>query len=277
MIYYKSKKAFGYFWSLEIFSLQHMSVVINKEFKSKEIELRNYITNFSYSGKLFGDGQRNKIKLFDLEDKTINIKSFKIPNLINTIAYKYFRKSKAKRSFEYATILLQKEIGTPQPIAYFENYNWLGLKDSYYVSEHLITELTFRELVEIPAYPDHENILRQFTKFCFDLHEKGIEFLDHSPGNTLIKKVSENQYAFFLVDLNRMNFHEVMDFNARMKNLSRLTPKKEMIAVMSDEYAKYYNQPKPLIFEKMWGATTEFQEKFARKKRLKKKLKFWKS
>lgn len=254
-----------------------MSVAINKEFKSKEIELRNYITNFSYSGKLFGDGQRNKIKLFDLEDKTINIKSFKIPNLINTLAYKYFRKSKARRSFEYATTLLEKGIGTPQPIAYFENYNWLGLKDSYYVSEHLITELTFRELVEIPAYPDHENILRQFTKFCFDLHEKGIEFLDHSPGNTLIKKVSENQYAFFLVDLNRMNFHEVMDFNARMKNLSRLTPKKEMIAVMSDEYAKYYHQPIPLILEKMWAATTEFQEKFARKKRLKKKLKFWKS
>lgn len=254
-----------------------MQLIFSKDSNFNKDEIIYDINNFDSKGILFGDGQRNKIKLFDLEDKTINIKSFKIPNLINTLAYKYFRKSKARRSFEYATTLLEKGIGTPQPIAYFENYNWLGLKDSYYVSEHLITELTFRELVEIPAYPDHENILRQFTKFCFDLHEKGIEFLDHSPGNTLIKKVSENQYAFFLVDLNRMNFHEVMDFNARMKNLSRLTPKKEMIAVMSDEYAKYYHQPIPLILEKMWAATTEFQEKFARKKRLKKKLKFWKS
>jgi hypothetical protein len=41
----------------------------------------------------------------------------------------------------------------------------IGLRDSYYVSEHLETELTFRELVEVPDYPDHENILRQFTKF----------------------------------------------------------------------------------------------------------------
>jgi hypothetical protein len=253
-----------------------MSVVINEEFKSKEIELRNYITNFSSSGNLFGDGQRNKIKLFDLDGKKINIKSFKIPNLINKIAYKYFRKSKARRSFEYATNLLEKGIGTPQPIAFFENYSWLGLKESYYASEHLQAELTFRELVEIPNYPEHSTILRQFTHFSFNLHEKGIEFLDHSPGNTLIKKVSDKQYEFFLVDLNRMNFHAEMDVNMRMKNLSRLTPKKEMIEIMSEEYAKLYNKSFKEVFDTMWYYTCEFQEKYHRKRRLKAKYFFWK-
>ena len=253
-----------------------MSSVINKKFEAKEIELRNYIVNFNSSGYLFGDGQRNKIKLFDLDGKKINIKSFKIPNLINKIAYKYFRKSKARRSFEYATNLLEKGIGTPQPIAFFENYSWLGLKESYYASEHLQTELTFRELVEIPDYPDHSTILRQFTRFSFNLHEKGIEFLDHSPGNTLIKKVSEKQYEFFLVDLNRMNFHAEMGVNMRMKNLSRLTPKKEMIEIMSDEYAKLYNKSFKEVFDTMWYYTCEFQEKYHRKRRLKAKYFFWK-
>jgi hypothetical protein len=275
VIYYKSKKAFGYFWSLEIFSLQHMSVVINKEFKSKEIELRNYITNFSSSGKLFGDGQRNKIKLFELEGKTINIKSFKIPNLVNKIAYKYFRKSKARRSYEYANVLLKKGIGTPEPIAYFENYSWFGFKNSYYVSEHLQADLTFRELVLDPNYPDHENILRQFTKFTFDLHEKGIEFLDHSSGNTLIKKESEGKYNFYLVDLNRMNFHNDMDFNSRMKNFNRLTPKIEMLTIMSEEYAKLYNKKYDEVFAKMCFYTNNFQLKFNRKIARKKKLLFW--
>lgn len=235
------------------------------------------IQNFHTSGELFGNGDRNKIKLFDLGGKTINIKSFKIPNIVNKIAYKYFRKSKARRSYEYATILLEKGIGTPQPIAFLENFNGLGLKDSYYASEHLITDLTYRELVEIPNFPDHDNILRQFTRFTFDLHEKGVEFLDHSPGNTLIKKVAENQYEFFLVDLNRMNFHDAMSFEQRMNNFSRLTPQKEMIATMSNEYSKFYKEkPETEIFEKMWQATSDFQEEFARKKRLKKKLKFWK-
>nr|WP_199002476.1 Kdo domain containing protein [Flavobacterium sp. ASV13] len=236
------------------------------------------IQNFKNSGKLFGNGDRNKIKLFDWNGKTINIKSFKIPNIINKVAYKYFRKSKAKRSFEYATILLEKGIGTPAPIAYYENFNFLGLKDSYYVSEHLVTELTYRELVEIPDYPDHNNILRQFTRFTFELHQKGVEFLDHSPGNTLIKKVSETQYEFFLVDLNRMNFHDNMTFEQRMNNFRRLTPRKDMIEVMSNEYAKLYtDKSENEIFEAMWFATTHFQEEFAKKKRLKKKLKFWKS
>jgi hypothetical protein len=236
------------------------------------------INNFDSKGILFGDGQRNKIKLFELEGKTINVKSFKIPHLINKIAYKYFRKSKARRSFEYATTLLEKGIGTPQPIAYFENQDFIGLKESYYVSEHLNCDLTYRELVEIPDFPDHENILRQFTRFSFDLHEKGIEFLDHSPGNTLIKKNTEGNYDFFLVDLNRMNFHDKMDFDSRMKNLSHLTPKKEMIAVMSNEYSKLYPaQSETEIFEKMWFYTNDFQIKFHKKIKLKKTLKFWKS
>jgi hypothetical protein len=255
-----------------------MHLKINQKFKINQDLIKSYLLNFSFKGKPFGDGQRNIIKLFDLEGKTMNVKSFKIPNLINKIAYKYFRKSKARRSFEYATLLLEKGIGTPEPIAYLENYNWIGLKDSYYASEHQQCDLTYRELVEIPNFPDNENILRQFTKFSFNLHQKGIEFLDHSPGNTLIKKAVDGNYDFFLVDLNRMNFHNQMDFDQRMKNLSRLTPKKEMIAIMSNEYAKWYSaKTETEIFEKMWFYTVDFQDKFQRKQRLKKKIKFWKS
>ncbi|WP_264537018.1 PhoP regulatory network YrbL family protein [Flavobacterium sp. N1736] len=253
-----------------------MNFKVNPIFTKETTSILDTINSFSNKGILFGNGQRNIIKLFDLNDKTINIKSFKIPNLINKIAYKYFRKSKARRSFEYATILLEKGIGTPQPLAFLENFNWLGLRDSYYVSEHLVTELTYRELVEVPDYPDRENILRQFTRFSFELHEKGIEFLDHSPGNTLIKKISEGKYDFFLVDLNRMEFHDQMTFEMRMKNLCRLTPLKEMVAVMSNEYAKLYHEPEQKIFDTLWKYTADFQEKFYRKKRLKKKLKFWK-
>jgi hypothetical protein len=77
------------------------------------------------------------------------------------------------------------------------------------------------------------------------------------------------------VDLNRMNFYQKIDFDMRMKNLSRLTPKKEMIAVMSNEYAKLCHKSESEVFEKMWQYTDEFQEKFFKKKRLKKKFLFW--
>jgi hypothetical protein len=234
------------------------------------------ITGFSTLGTDFIVGKRNSIKLFEVEGKTLNIKSFKVPHLINRVVYGYFRKSKAKRSFEFANRLLSHGIGTPMPIAYLENTSFLGLRDSYYVSEHLMADLTYRELVEIPNYPDGDSILRQFTRFSYLLHQKGIEFKDHSPGNTLIKKNEVGIYDFYLVDLNRMEFHEHMTFEMRMKNLCRLTPHQEMVAVMSNEYAKVSGESEALIFETLWKMTADFQFRFYRKKRLKKKLKFWK-
>jgi hypothetical protein len=236
--------------------------MFSEKFKNSK-EILFFIKEFDSSlGTVLGAGNRNIIKLFDLNGEIINIKSFKVPNLINKIAYKYFRKSKAKRSFEYANVLLKNEIGTPQPIAYFENCNWLGLKESYYISKHLSCDLTFRELIENPDFPDHENILRQFTKFTFDLHEKGIEFLDHSPGNTLIKKTSENQYKYFLVDLNRMNFNDELSYEKRIYNLRRLSLNIKMIRVVSNEYAKLYNVTESLFFEKLKKASSNFNTSF---------------
>ncbi|KGO92992.1 hypothetical protein [Flavobacterium subsaxonicum] len=253
-----------------------MNKVIAPKFLNQQKEITGIIENFDTTGTLFVNGRRNKIKTFNLNGLVLNVKSFKVPNTINKVVYRFFRKSKARRSYEYANLLLEKGIGTPQPIAYFENSNSFSFLDSYYISEQLVADLTFRELVEVPDYPDHDTILRQFTAFSFLLHEKGIEFTDHSPGNTLIKKIGDGKYAFYLVDLNRMNFHDHMSFELRMENLKRLTPKPEMVAVMSNEYAKLYNKPEAEINALLWEKTAEFQRKFWRKKALKKQFKFWK-
>ena len=171
---------------------------------------------------------------------------------------------------------MEMQIGTPQPVAFFENYDFVGLKESYYACEHLENVFEFREIVQNEAFENRDFIIRKFTQFTFEMHEKGIEFLDHSPGNTLIRKNTDGSYSFFLVDLNRMQFHETIDFKTRMKNLSKITHKKDMIEVMSNEYAKLSKGDETTIFETMWGLTADFQYRFHRKKRIKKKLKFWK-
>jgi hypothetical protein len=75
-----------------------------------------------------------------------------------------------------------------------------------------------------------------------------------------------------------MDFHDKMDFDLRMKNLSHLTPKKEMIAIMSNEYSKLYSaQSEAEILNKMWFYTNDFQIKYRKKIKMKKTLKFWKS
>ena len=253
-----------------------MKYLIHNKFKDLQERIVFLIDHFLIEGKILVNGQRNIIKLFEFEEITLSIKSFKKPNLINKIVYRYFRKSKARRSFEFASKLMEMQIGTPQPVAFFENYDFVGLKESYYACEHLENVFEFREIVQNEAFENRDFIIRKFTQFTFEMHEKGIEFLDHSPGNTLIYKNTDGSYSFFLVDLNRMQFHETIDFKTRMKNLSKITHKKDMIAVMSNEYAKLSNGDETTIFETMWGLTADFQYRFHRKKRIKKKLKFWK-
>ena len=250
--------------------------VINSRFQSFRELVLDAITNFNSKGSILVEGQRNAIKIFELGSVTMNIKSFKRPNLINKIAYRYFRKSKACRSFEYASKLIELQIGTPHPIAYYENHDLIGLKESFYACEHLENVFEFRAIVQNEDFENREEIIRQFTRFSAFMHREGVEFLDHSPGNTLIRKNDDGSYSFFLVDLNRMKFHKSIDFQTRMKNLSKITHKKDMIVTMSNEYAKITGENEDLIFTTMWKLTSDFQYRFHRKKRIKKKLKFWK-
>ncbi len=244
-------------------------------------ELLNIINNFDSSGKDFIIGNRNIIKTFEYDGNIINVKSFRVPIFINGLIYKFFRKSKAERSFANASLLISKNIGTPKPIAFYEKFSGLLLKESYYFSEHLVPDFVFKDIFNPNqkniSQLDIEIILRGVAQFTFNLHQNGIEFLDHSPGNTLIKKGNNESYNFFLVDLNRMLFHKKMNFNTRMKNLCRLTPNKEMIEIISNEYATISGESEQLIFQTLWKMTSDFQLKFYRKKRLKKKLMFWKN
>jgi hypothetical protein len=250
-----------------------MQIEIHPDFKKLENSILDCISGFDKKGDLIYGGSRNSIKTFDVDGLVLNIKAFKKPNPIKKIIYTYFRRSKAKRSFLYAKKLQSFSVGTPQPIAYIENKDILGLSSSYYISKHLEYDLMFREMVSEPEWPEHEIILRQFTQFCYNMHQHGIEFKDHSPGNTLIKKVGEQHYEFYLVDLNRMRFHDNMSLELKMFNLRRLTPKLDMVSVIADEYAKLSGESSEKLFKMLWEQTSDFQRKFHRKKRMKKKFK----
>ncbi len=233
------------------------------------------IENFDLKGTELGNQDRNKIKCFETEyGITVNVKAFKIPNLVNKVVYRFFRKSKAQRSFEYAQHLQKNGLGTPQPLAYLEAKSLLCFGKSYYVCEHIEADYTYRDFTKDFTIPNYEEILRAFTRFTFKLHENNILFLDHSPGNTLIK-LEDGEPNFYLVDLNRMLF-KPLSLDERIKNFARLTTHKKMVELMSDEYSKCMQLPFDVVFEKMWAETQDFQAKFKRKKRIKKKIKFWK-
>lgn len=249
-----------------------MKIFISKYHKLSKKSIEEFLLNFNAVGQqLFADdkGRRNRIKVVEKDGEKFNIKSFKQPNYLNRYVYVLFRKSKAERSFEFAEKLIKKEIGTPKPIAFAEEISKGALTKSFYISEQLDYDLTFRDLDL--AKPGHENILRAFAKFTFDLHEKKVQFLDHSPGNTLIQ-LNNGNYQFYLVDLNRMIFKS-LNFTERMKNFERLSSSKELVKIMANEYAKHLNKPANEVFEKMWFFSNSFFSKRVKKKKIKQKFK----
>jgi hypothetical protein len=64
-----------------------------------------------------------------------------------------------------------------------------------------------------------------------------------------------------------------LDFKERIFNFRKLTPKQEMVEIMSDEYAKLIHKSTSEVYKLMWEFTLEFQRKFHLKQKRKKKLK----
>ncbi len=245
--------------------------MINTKVDDSNIEdkVNGIIKSFNSSGKTFWK-KRNTIKVFDVGDEQWNVKSFQVPHLVNRFAYKYVRKSKARRSFEYGKEILQKGMLTPRPIGYVEYSDLLGLTNSFYVSENLNYDLNFENLFD-KNYPDRINILEQFTEFTYQLHEREIHHFDHSKGNTLICKRKDGNYDFYLIDLNRMKF-EKMDYQQRIDNFNRLGLRPDMIEIIGKKYAAIIGQDESKVIADIKASCLKFKEFYVRKAQWKKRL-----
>jgi lipopolysaccharide kinase (Kdo/WaaP) family protein len=245
-----------------------MKVVVAKAYKKAQIE--TVLKSISKKGTVVYKG-RNTVKSIAVAKEEWNIKIFKRPHFVNKIVYRFFRKSKAQRSYEFAQYLLDKGFLTPKPIAYAENRQGLFLLDSFYFSEQLDYDLTFRELITDTKFPDRKNILEQFTEFTYNLQVAGIHFIDHSPGNTLIVKDKKGKYKFYLVDLNRMRFGH-LSYEQRIQNFARLSLTDEMIEIIAVKYAAIANKDFEEVYADMLNVCRAAADKRARKAALKKKV-----
>lgn len=247
-------------------------ICVNPLYDSKKEQLLQLADNFEQEGKVLVKGSRNIIKTNYLEGDEVNIKYFKKPNFFNAIIYSLIRPSKARRSFEYAQYLLKNGILTPEPLAYIEEKSGVGLGESYYICRHINYDFTFRELIHDPLFPNRKAILEQFTEFTYKMHEARINFLDHSPGNTLIVDKGDGKYDFYLIDLNRMKFED-MGIEARMDNFKKLWPSRTMVKIIAAKYAELTGKSYEELHTILLKSTLDFKRKITKKKYLKRKLK----
>jgi len=177
---------------------------------------------------------RNVLKIIPLHGMPVVVKAFRIPNAINQFAYAYIRKSKAYKSYFNATKLQELGVNTPRPIGFIEFYQNGFFKESYFLSEKFDYELTMAEIRDNPPV-DKDAILKAFTAFSYDIHQKGVWHVDYSGGNILINR-TDGGYTFSLVDINRMEFRSITDYEG-LENFNKFWFNEEDLTNIAKEYA----------------------------------------
>jgi len=193
---------------------------------------------FAESGTVLHKG-RNEISCIRYMNTDFVIKSFKKPNLLNQLIYSFIRKSKARRSFEYAKRLLTNDIKTPEPVAFIEERRFLLFNRSFYISLLVPECVQFRELINNRDYPQRNEIITVVATFTASLHHKNVYHNDYSAGNILIRK-SDAGFHIYVTDLNRIRFKKI-DINAGCKNFERLDLEEKALELMAHIYAEKMN------------------------------------
>lgn len=209
--------------------------------------------------------RRNIIKIISYNNEDMTVKSFKIPHVLNKIMYTFFRHSKAKRSYENSMKILDF---VPKPVGYSEYTKFGLLHDSYYVCEKYAYDYTIREPLLDKNFEDRENIFKQFAEFTYALQMNGVVHLDYSPGNILIKKISDDTYEFKIIDVNRMKF-KVLTLEEKLKYFSKLWARDEDLKSIMSAYVKMTDMNEEEGVAMALTASQKHKDKKNFKKRLK--------
>ncbi len=189
-------------------------------------------------GKLIYKG-RNQLREFEMEGKTYVVKQFHRANWLNRIVYGFLRKSKARRSYEYALMLHRIGIDSPTPVGYYTD-RWLGLlfNRSFYVCLRSTLPYCYNDIVEGNLTADEEEkYLRAIARTTARLHDNRIIHLDYSGGNILFGPGPDGQPQVELIDLNRLRFHRISMKEGCYNFADRLPTTPRQRRIVAEEYA----------------------------------------
>jgi len=133
-----------------------------------------------------------------------------------------FFPSKACKAWQGAWLLIEKEIGTPSPLAYLERKKKGFIQQSFFLAERIASAQEIRHLFKESPASRMELLLKSLASFLFSCHEKGIFHKDLSDGNILVEKDDRGGYRFFLLDTNHIHTRKNLGSLKRVKYLIRL-------------------------------------------------------
>lgn len=220
---------------------------------------------FNDSGVTLYDA-RNVIKRFSVEGIDVVVKRYRRPHLLQRIVYTFFRKSKARRAFEYGAELLRRGIDTPVPMAYIETKSGGLLEYGYYLSAPDEAPAIQGELIEKEDF--NRDMAHDFAVFAATLHERGILHGDLNSTNVLWHLQADGHYHFSVIDINRMKFYakgQVPSQKEWMENLTRFCGRMDLFRYVAECYVAHRHLPAETI-EQMVAQKNLHDERWRRRK-----------
>lgn len=242
-----------------------IKAVINPEFEHLRKELLSIPETIAVCGTKIFQG-RNRIYRATIGGIDLTVKEFRVPSLANRIAYTFFRKGKARRSYDNAMALGKLGIGTPEPIAYIEERAGGLLRRSYYVCRYWEGDVVGGWEHKMS---DSGAMLESLARFTLTLHQKGVYHKDFSQGNILYRHDKDGGFEFVLVDINRMQFG-VHDTALLYRNFRSINIQSEHETA---RFAEAYARVAGLDEEKMRTVAVGMLQQYKKEKALHRRLK----
>ncbi len=234
-----------------------MKVVIHPAYQQLLHFIEELPNRFDSEGVLLYKG-RNVVKQYLVEGYTLVVKRYKRPHLIQRIVYTFFKPSKMERAYRFAAMLREKEIDTPQEVAYIETFEGGLFSVGYFVSFYcsyppVWVELDVEEFQHKFSNPQSGNVAETFAmketstfnylladrlaEFFVELHTKGVLHGDLNLSNILYHQQADSGYVFSLIDTNRSVF-KIPNRRECLRNLVRVTHRRKVLVYLIAKYAE---------------------------------------
>lgn len=165
---------------------QNLKIVLSPTYAYLQQEIRKIPAGDYRILETYCD-RRNTVRKIELTGGRIFVlKQYKRPTRLNQFAYTLFRKSKARRAYEYALRLQQLGFETAAPVAYLEISRHGLFHTGYFLSEFIAHPLlsTLQEGDE-----ESRKILEDFAGFHRRNARKGSVQPRHEPGQRILLQI----------------------------------------------------------------------------------------
>jgi len=164
---------------------------------------------------------RNLLSRVSVGETNVWLKRFRAVHAVDAAVYA-FQAGKSVQSWNKSFALRACGFDVPKPL--------LGLRRrgigkgavGLFGSEHVESMPLRSYVTDSQPNEDLMALMRQLGEFVARLHDYGFRHRDLRRGNVLVQKCSDDLYKFFLVDVNRLQRYESLNWIQRIRELERL-------------------------------------------------------